>query len=177
MAAPISVPSIPSLNSANLQLPPFQKANDGNRSILKFVNEQRSYARHYAKEGADLETEWNFNESTRATTDDFHQNDTVIKSYTGPKRNLGLSERAMLSSPLLKPRVPGGPAPDLSEYMERVEHKLSAPSAPLQVALSVSSRHDGRKSKKSVPRPSDKLYLDEHETSKLFLMPNLSLER
>lgn len=167
MAAPISAPSIPPLNSTNLQLPPFQKASDGNRSILKFVNEQRSYARHYAKEGATLEADWNLHHYKDATADDIHQNDPVLNSYAGPKRNLGLPERAMLSSPLLRPRVPEGPAPDLAKHMESLKYKSSAPRVrPPQISRSVSSKHDGgRKSMTVIPPTSDVLYLGEHETS------------
>lgn len=113
------------LNMDNLQLSQFQHSSDNNRSVQRFIDEQHKYVRWYAKDGAMVSAEWINNQMSPFPS----KNPTSLADRnhsTSGNATFGPSERvALLSSPILQPRVPNGPAPNLEKFMERTHNEES----------------------------------------------------
>lgn len=165
MAAPLlsGTLTLP-LNRESLQLPYFQKTSDGDHSVQRFVNEQRTYVRRYAQNGALTSAEWinaNINEAEdkevpgaqlRAT----HMQRTLVRS----------EEAAMFSSPVLQPRVPVGPTPEFQKHVKEISLKqgqrnFAHPSMP-STALPKNGNYTDKKAEELHASPEG-MYLNEHE--------------
>lgn len=160
-------PSLLGLARATLERSEFQKPINNTLFIQQFVNEQKSYAIQYLKDGTRIFEQWKGNDGGRSMS----MGGSVESNTCAPSVNslVAPSEQIFaLSSPLLQPRVPHLPLDTLDAAGRLPPSKLKN-SAPLVLA-DPPTVHNPEKSRKERAQRKRKTepsgpphYLDEYE--------------
>jgi hypothetical protein len=166
MTAP---PSLPSLRQTTLEHPEFRRPIKNTLFVQQFVNEQKSYASRYAKDGTRIFEQWKGNSGDQPVL----IGDSVVPKIRMPGVDSAIapSEQAFtLSSPPLIPRVPHHPQLDILEAARRLHTSKHDPLATDSPTLH--NREQSRKERVQHKQKPDSFgpphYLDEYEARQRF---------